>query len=170
MRDGQGRLLMVRRGHPPGEGLWSVPGGRVEPGESDAAAVARELLEETGLVVSVGALAGVVERPGPDGVTFVIRDYAATAVGGVLRAGDDAADARWVSVPELGALPLTPGLLEALREWGMLPSPPAGTPGRPEAPGTPGTPGTTEAPGTDEAPGAPGSPGDGRPPGTGSGS
>lgn len=112
---------MVRRGRPPGEGLWSVPGGRVEPGESDAEAVARELLEETGLTVAVGALAGTVERPGPDGVTFVINDYAATATGGTLRAGDDAADARWVPIPDLDALPVTPGLLEALRSWGILP-------------------------------------------------
>ncbi|MCP2336501.1 NUDIX hydrolase [Actinomadura rupiterrae] len=121
VRDDRGRLLMVRRGRPPGEGLWSVPGGRVEPGESDAEAVARELLEETGLTVAVGALAGTVERPGPDGVTFVINDYAATATGGTLRAGDDAADARWVPIPDLDALPVTPGLLEALRSWGILP-------------------------------------------------
>ncbi len=159
MWDDQGRLLMVRRGRPPGEGLWSVPGGRVEPGESDAEAVARELLEETGLIVSVGDLAGVVERPGPDGVTFVIHDYAATAVGGVLRAGDDAADARWVAVPDLDDLPLTPGLLEALREWGTLPPAPAGGSAAPDRrPGTPGTPGSPETPG------------DGRAPGTGSGS
>lgn len=148
MRDGQDRLLLVKRGHPPGEGLWSVPGGRVEAGESDAEAVARELLEETGLVVSVGALAGVVERPGPDGVTFVISDYAATAVGGTLRAGDDAADVRWVAVPDLDALPLTPGLLEALREWGTLPP----------------------APGPDAAEEGSDRPGEGRRPGTGTGS
>ncbi|RFU40476.1 NUDIX domain-containing protein [Actinomadura logoneensis] len=121
VRDDQGRLLLVRRGHPPGEGLWSVPGGRVEPGESDAEAVARELLEETGLVVSVGDLAGVVERPGPDGVTFVIHDYTATAVGGTLQAGDDATEVRWVPVRDLDALPLTPGLLEALKAWNVLP-------------------------------------------------
>ncbi|MFC4905793.1 NUDIX hydrolase [Actinomadura gamaensis] len=125
VRDERGRLLMIRRGRPPGEGLWSIPGGRVEPGESDAQAVARELLEETGLTVSVGGLAGTVERPGPDGVTFLIRDYAATAVAGTLRAGDDAAEARWVPLAELDALPVTPGLLEALREWGMLPRVPS---------------------------------------------
>ena len=56
--DGQGRLLLIRRGHPPGEGLWSLPGGRVETGESDAAAVARELREETGLSVEIGELIG----------------------------------------------------------------------------------------------------------------
>ena len=118
--DGTGRILLVRRGRPPGEGLWSIPGGRVEPGETDAAAVAREVREETGLAVTVGALLGSVVRDGP-GVTYDIFDYAAEAAGGTLRAGDDAADARWVAVAELAALPLTPGLLDALMEWGALP-------------------------------------------------
>ncbi|MEU9840581.1 NUDIX domain-containing protein [Actinomadura sp. NPDC048032] len=120
VRDGEGRLLLVRRGHPPGEGLWSIPGGRVEPGEDDAAAVARELREETGLDVLVGALAGTVERPGPGGVVYEIHDYTATVAGGTLRAGDDASDVRWVARGELGALPMTPGLLDALAEWGVL--------------------------------------------------
>ena len=60
-------LLLVRRGQEPARGTWSVPGGRVEAGESDPAATAREMLEETGLVVEVGRLAGTVERDGPDG-------------------------------------------------------------------------------------------------------
>ncbi|MFG2090648.1 MULTISPECIES: NUDIX hydrolase [unclassified Spirillospora] len=120
VRDGQGRLLMVRRGRPPGEGLWSIPGGRVEPGEDDPAAVARELKEETGLDVVVGAPAGTVERPGPGGVTYDIHDYVATVAGGTLRAGDDASDVRWVSPDGLRGLPVTPGLLDALALWGLL--------------------------------------------------
>lgn len=119
--DGTGRLLLVRRGHPPGEGLWSVPGGRVEPGETDAAAVAREVMEETGLAVTAGALLGSVVRDGVPGVVYDIFDYAAQVTGGDLRAGDDAADARWVAVRDLTTLPLTPGLLAALTEWGALP-------------------------------------------------
>lgn len=118
--DGTGRILLVRRGRPPGVGLWSVPGGRVEPGETDAAAVAREVREETGLTVTVGGLLGSVVREGPE-ATYDIFDYAAEPTGGTLRAGDDAADARWFGVAELDALPMTPGLIEALTEWRALP-------------------------------------------------
>ncbi|TDD87021.1 NUDIX domain-containing protein [Actinomadura darangshiensis] len=120
VRDGEGRLLLVRRGRPPGEGLWSIPGGRVEPGEDDPAAVARELKEETGLDVVVGALAGTVERPGPGDAVYEIHDYAATVAGGTLRAGDDASDVRWASADDLRELPITPGLLDALARWGVL--------------------------------------------------
>jgi 8-oxo-dGTP diphosphatase len=121
MTDPGGRLLLIRRGHEPGAGLWSVPGGRVEPGEGDAEAVVREIREETGLLVTPGKLIGTVERPGADpGTVYVIRDYAATVIGGQLAAGDDADDARWVSRRELRGLALTPGLAEALTEWGVL--------------------------------------------------
>jgi 8-oxo-dGTP diphosphatase len=122
VHDAGGRLLVIRRGHPPGEGLWSLPGGRVEAGESDAAAVARELAEETGLRVEAGRLVGRVERPGASGVTYDIYDYAATVTGGTLVAGDDASDARWTALEELRGLPTTDGLLEALADWGVLPS------------------------------------------------
>jgi ADP-ribose pyrophosphatase YjhB (NUDIX family) len=123
VHDAEGRLLVIRRGHPPGEGLWSLPGGRVEPGESDAEAVVRELSEETGLRVEPGPLVGRVERPGPDGMTYDIHDYAATVTGGALGAGDDAAEARWATPEELRTLPTTPGLLDALAAWGVLPRP-----------------------------------------------
>ncbi len=118
--DGQGRLLMIKRGHEPGAGLWSIPGGRIEPGETDAEALVREMLEETGLVVEVGPLVGSVQRPGLDGAVIDIRDYAATVTGGALRPGDDAADARWVNVKDLGSLAITEGLIEALTSWGVL--------------------------------------------------
>lgn len=118
--DNAGRLLVIRRGRPPGEGLWSLPGGRVEPGETDAVAVIRELCEETGLEVAVGRLIGTVDRPGQGGATYDIHDYAATVVGGGLRAGDDAADARWVTPAVLRELPTTPGLLDALTGWEVL--------------------------------------------------
>ncbi len=118
--DSHGRLLLIRRGHEPGAGLWSLPGGRIEPGETDAEALVREMLEETGLCVQPGRLLGRVQRPGLGGAVLDIRDYAATVTGGTLRAGDDAAGARWVTGEELAALPITDGLVEALTDWGVL--------------------------------------------------
>jgi len=120
IRDEAGRLLLVRRAHPPGKDLWSIPGGRIEPGETEPEAVAREVTEETGLVVAVGGLAGRVSRPGTGGDIIDIADYVCTPIGGLLTAGDDAADARWVAEPDLASLPLTDGLLDALTEWGLL--------------------------------------------------
>lgn len=113
--DDRRRLLLVCRANEPGRGLWSVPGGRVEPGETAAAAVVREVREETGLDVQVGRLLGRVSR-GP----YDIDDFACTAVGGTLVAGDDALDARFADPDELADLPLTAGLLEALRGWDAL--------------------------------------------------
>jgi mutator protein MutT len=118
--DEQGRLLVIQRGHDPGAGLWSIPGGRIEPGETDEQALVRELLEETNMQVKVGKLIGRVQRPGLGGAVIDIRDYAATVTGGTLRAGDDAADARWVTAAELDRLEVTEGLIEALAEWGVL--------------------------------------------------
>lgn len=118
--DAAGRLLLIKRGHEPGKGLWSLPGGRVEAGETDEQAVAREVREETGLTVAVGQLAGAVRWAGPDGSVLDIRDYAATVTGGTLAAGDDADEARWVGRAELSALPLTSGLVDALTGWGVL--------------------------------------------------
>jgi ADP-ribose pyrophosphatase YjhB (NUDIX family) len=108
--DPEGRVLLVERGSPPGEGLWSVPGGKLEPGETLVQAVAREVREETGLVVEVGTLACVVERMGDD-YHYVILDYLARPIGGKLAASSDARAARFVSDPELPTLPLTDGLL-----------------------------------------------------------
>jgi 8-oxo-dGTP diphosphatase len=118
--DSRGRLLLIKRGHEPGAGLWSLPGGRIEPGETDAEALIREMLEETGLTVEPGRLLGRVQRPGAGGDVIDIRDYAATVTGGTLRAGDDAADARWAAAEELAALELTEGLVEFLTDWGVL--------------------------------------------------
>jgi 8-oxo-dGTP diphosphatase len=114
------RFLLIKRGHEPGAGLWSLPGGRVEAGESDAEALVREMREETGLTVTPGRLIGSVRRPAPGGRVLEIKDYAAEVTGGVLAAGDDAAEVRWVDPVELTALPLTPGLVEALTSWGVL--------------------------------------------------
>ena len=120
VRDAEGRLLLVRRARPPAAGTWSLPGGRIEPGEDDAAAVTREVNEETGLDVSVGELVGTVERsPGAD-IVYVINDYACQVVGGTLQAGDDAREVRWCTPAEIRALPTAPQLVETLEEWGIL--------------------------------------------------
>lgn len=121
IKDAEGRLLLIRRGHEPGKGLWSIPGGKVEDGESDQDAVVREVLEETGLVVAAGRLVGSVRRPaGTAGSEFHIRDYEASVTGGTLMPGDDADDAAWAGPSEIGALPLAGGLLGALRSWGVM--------------------------------------------------
>jgi 8-oxo-dGTP diphosphatase len=111
--DPEGRVLVIQRATPPGEGLWSVPGGKLEPNETLAQAVAREVREETGLVVEVGPLACVVERMGDD-FHYVILDYLARVIGGKLAAGTDASDARFVGEHELVKLPHTDGLIAVL--------------------------------------------------------
>jgi 8-oxo-dGTP diphosphatase len=133
IRDEAGRMLMILRGHEPAKGLWSIPGGRIEPGESDEQAVIREVREETGLDVTCGRLLGTAELPGLAGTVVVIRDYeafvtpsppgAALATGRapVATAGDDAADVRWVTDAEADAMEargeVTRGLLATLRSW-----------------------------------------------------
>jgi len=116
------RLLLVRRGHGPAAGWWSVPGGRVEVGETLAEAVVRELAEETGLEGVCGDLVGWVERIGDD-FHYVILDFAVT----VLEprppvAGGDAAEAAWVPVPEVTDRQLVEGLAEFLHDHGILPT------------------------------------------------
>lgn len=118
--DDTGLLLLIKRGHEPEEGRWSLPGGRVGPGESDRDALVREIREETGLRVEPGRLIGEVERPAPGGAVFEIYDYAASVSGGQLAAGDDAADARWIDPGDIGQLSLTTGLAETLAAWGVL--------------------------------------------------
>ncbi|MEZ4401760.1 MAG: NUDIX domain-containing protein [Kofleriaceae bacterium] len=116
--DDAGRVLLIERGRPPGVGLWTVPGGRVEHGEALAAAVAREVAEETGVAVDVGPLVEVVERviPAATGAYhYVILDYLATPLAPTApRPGDDARAARFVAEAELDGLPLTDGLRPVL--------------------------------------------------------
>ncbi|WP_075014497.1 NUDIX hydrolase [Geodermatophilus obscurus] len=120
--DDAGRLLLVRRRNAPGRGLWSVPGGRVEPGESLPAAVAREVREETGLTVRVGEEVGRLTIPG-DGVVYDVADFACTLVDPGARPvpGDDADAVVFADAAALQRLDCTPRLLETLRGWGALP-------------------------------------------------
>ncbi len=114
--DARGRLLLVQRANEPGRGRWALPGGRVESGEDDNAALVREMAEETGLIIRTGAFVGRVRRGAYD-----IADYHCTVLGGELRAGDDALDARWCDAAEFAALPLVDLLAETLAGWDALP-------------------------------------------------
>jgi len=115
------RLLMVRRGHGPAAGEWSVPGGRVEAGELLESAVAREVAEETGLDVVVDELLGWVERF-HDATHYVILDFRVTVLvpDRALEAGDDAAEAAWVPVTDLGEYRVVDGLLDFLADAGVV--------------------------------------------------
>ena len=117
-------LLMIRRGHGPAAGRWSVPGGRVEHGETLAEAVTRELREETGLEAVCGELLGwveVIDDDDAEATHFVILDFEVTVLDeGEPQAGDDAAEARWVPLDEVIDLNLVDGLAEFLHEHGIL--------------------------------------------------
>jgi 8-oxo-dGTP diphosphatase len=121
VRDDAGRLLLVRRAHEPGLGKWSLPGGRIEDGETPSQAAAREVLEETGLLVAVGELLQTVELWG----AYLVHDFAATVVGGRLEAGDDASDVRWCTADDVDLLDLSTGLLDELRRMGAMPDRPS---------------------------------------------
>lgn len=116
-----GALLLIRRAHAPSRGRWSLPGGRVEPGETPQQALVREVAEETGLTVEVGELVGEVIRAGPNAVTYRIQDFRVVAGDDAqLVAGDDAMDAAWVPLDEVARYRLSARLLGTLREWAVI--------------------------------------------------
>ena len=116
--DGE-RVLLARRGRPPGQGKWSIPGGLVHLGERIEDAVVREIEEESGLHVRVLGLCGVIDRVvrEEDAVRYhyVIIDYVAEAVGGRLQAGSDAAEVCWVALDDLGQYDTTDGLADMVQ-------------------------------------------------------
>jgi 8-oxo-dGTP diphosphatase len=120
VHDAAGRLLLIRRGHDPGRGLWSLPGGRIEPGETQAGAVEREVREETGLSVRAGRPVGSVRIPGT-GVVFDVVDLACTLADPDQQpvAGDDADAVLFADAATLAGLTCTPGLLDTLTGWGV---------------------------------------------------
>ena len=116
------QLLLIRRAAGPGRGRWSLPGGRVEWGETLAEAVVRETAEETGLEVLCDEFVGWVERIDGD-YHYLVMDFRVTVISTDLPApGDDAADAAWVSLLQVASLPLTDGLAEFLHEHGIVPT------------------------------------------------
>jgi 8-oxo-dGTP diphosphatase len=105
------RVTLVKRGHAPLLGKWSIPGGMLEVGETLRAAVVREAREETGLTIEPGELLGVFERVVPDEqgrmrYHYVLIDFLCRRVAGDLAAADDAEEARWFHREELAALEL----------------------------------------------------------------
>lgn len=118
------RILLVRRGRGPAQGEWSIPGGRVLPGETLHEAVVREVREECGLDVVVERFLGWAERMGdqPEPYHFVILDFAV----GILDpseepvAGDDAAETAWVALDDLADWRLVAGLYDFLDDVGVV--------------------------------------------------
>lgn len=110
-------VLLVQRANPPMAGEWAVPGGKVEFGESMAAAVRREILEETGIDVEVGEMVYMFESIAEDGsYHYAVFDYLAQAIESNKTpiAADDALDARWVSLDDLASLPVSKPTLDLL--------------------------------------------------------
>ena len=115
------RVLLVRRAQPPSQDLWAIPGGRVEIGETLQEAAQREILEETGITIQ--ALEPVytfdyIERDGsaPPRFHYVIIDLTADYIDGEIRAGDDAAEARWVAAEELDGMKVSSKTLKLLKK------------------------------------------------------
>ena len=116
-----GHVLLVKRGRPPSQGQWAIPGGRVELGETLQAAAEREINEETGLAIRAGDPVhtfDVILRDDAGRVRFhyvivdLLADYLA---GGEPRPGDDAREARWVAPQDLAELPVSQTTLDVLR-------------------------------------------------------
>lgn len=120
--DNQENVLLIKRAKEPAKHLWSIPGGKLEPGETMTEACQREFLEETGLVIKVGPIIGVVERITPE-FHYIIMDFAATLTqqsSSAPQASSDVDDARWVPVSGLPSYELVEGLLPIIKCAGTV--------------------------------------------------
>ena len=108
----QDRFLMVRRGRPPGRGLYAFPGGRVEAGETLFEAVRREVMEETGALLDAVEHFVDLELPSDGPTVFMLSVHVAGFAGGAIAAGDDAEAAMWLTLDEMAALPLASRVYE----------------------------------------------------------
>jgi 8-oxo-dGTP diphosphatase len=117
VQNDQGHFLLVKRGHEPAIGLWSLPGGSVEEGETLSDAATREVKEETGLDIVTGVEVWRVQVELAEGKHYDVHALQGWVKGGVLHAGDDAADARWWAIGELEGISLTPHLREFLTSY-----------------------------------------------------
>lgn len=116
-----GRVLLVKRGHPPLQGEWSVPGGVLELGETLRQGVTREVKEETGLDVEPGEILGVFDRVLRDQAGrvlyhYVLVDFLCRPAGGHLLPAGDADEAQWFTEAELDGLNLTPDTLAVIHQ------------------------------------------------------
>ncbi len=118
VRDGD--ILLIRRGTPPGEGLWSVPGGRVQRGETLVQAVRRELQEETGLEGKVGEAVGWTELIGRRRHYVVVDFWVTVPSDAAPKADTDASDAQWVAIEDLEKWDLVDGLLQFLTDHEVI--------------------------------------------------
>ncbi|CVI24358.1 ADP-ribose pyrophosphatase (fragment) [Agrobacterium fabacearum CFBP 5771] len=119
--DGQKRILLVQRANPPDKGCWTLPGGRVDPGETLELVVIREVFEETGLVIRIVNELGKLHVPDGKGGIYEIHDFLGEKISGEASAGDDAAAIGWFRNDELSKLPLTPDLLHYLNLYRVYP-------------------------------------------------
>jgi 8-oxo-dGTP diphosphatase len=114
------KVLLVRRGIPPSEGLWAIPGGHVELGETLQETAEREILEETGIVIRAGEpmyAFDLIERDDSGRIRyhFIVVDVAGEYVSGEPRGSDDALEARWLSWEEIEALPVSQNTVKLLK-------------------------------------------------------